>query len=84
MISVEIERAFFDAIIRDQLLHHSLLLLKLKYLESSLDNSASMLVSWILHDFAYNVLKNNVQVLDFDSRNLLNFLDDVVTERIHD
>jgi len=84
MISVEIERAFFDAIIRDQLLHHSLLLLKLKYLESSLDNSASMLVSWILHDFAYNALKNNVQVLDFDSRNLLNFLDDVVTERIHD
>lgn len=84
MISVEIERAFFYAIIRDQLLHHSLLLLKLKHLESSLDNSASMLVSWILHDFPYNVLKNNVQVLDFDSRNLLNFLDDVVTERIHD
>lgn len=83
MISVEVERAFFDSVIVDKLKHHSLLLLKLEHLEASLDDSASMLVSWVLHDFAYDVLKDDVQVFDFNTRNLLYFLYDVITEGIH-
>lgn len=84
MVSIEVHRAFKNVAVLVQLSQHFFFLLVWEHLESSLDDSAAMLVGWQVKDLSFDLFEYDRMVLLILGSVQLNTLDNIVAVLIFD